>query len=269
MTVTPTATPTGSTDGAEHDRHTAPGALHWWPALGPALLGALLAVRTLAGAGLAPAIGLSIAVMLGGVAYVAPRREWWTAPLLLVGPIALVASPAGTELSFNLSHAGDRFWFVITLAIAVSVGLCVAAAVCAVVDHHAVRRSAGPMAILAAVAFTVGLMALDPQPDLGRGLDAATRASLPEVTLVNFAYGLPADDLIVDVDGSERLRALFDNPSDLPHTFTIDALDVDVYVPAGRRTYVDIAIERTAAQPLSIHCAIGDHRDLGMVATLG
>jgi hypothetical protein len=267
--VTNTATQTPPTDVDEHDRQAAPRWLHWWPALGPALLGALLAVRTLVGAGLAPAIGLSIAAMLGGVAYLAPRRERWTAPLLLLGPIALVATPAGTELSFNLSHAGDRFWFVLTIAIAVSVGLCVAAAVCAVLDHHAVRRSAGPIAILAAVGFVVGLMTLDPQPDLGRGLDAATRATLPEVTLVNFAYGLPADDLIVDVDGRERLRALLDNPSDLPHTFTIDAVGVDVYVPAGRRTFVDIAIERTAAQPLSIHCAIGDHRDLGMVATLG
>lgn len=263
-----TATQTPFTDVDEHDRQAAPRWLHWWPALGPALLGALLATRTIVGAGLAPAIGLSIAVMLGGVAYLAPRRDWWTAPLLLLGPLALVASPAGTELSFNLSHSRDRFWFVLTLAIAVAVGLCVAAAICVVLDNRVVRRSAGLIAILAAVGFAVGLVTLDPQPDLGRGLDAATRATLPEVALVNFAYGLPAGDLIVAVDGRERLRVLLDNPSDLPHTFTIDAAGVDVYVPAGRRTFVDIAIERMDAEPLSVHCAIGDHRDLGMVATL-
>jgi hypothetical protein len=263
-----TATQTASPDLDEYDRQAAT-RWHWWPALGPALLGALLAIRTLVGAGLAPAIGLSIAAMLGGVAYLAPRRDWWTAPLLLLGPIALVASPAGTELSFNLSHSSDRFWFVLTLAITVSVGLCVAAAVCAVLDHRVVRRSAGLIAVLAAVGFAVGLVTLDPQPDLGRGLDAASRATLPEVALVNFAYGLPADDLIVDVDGRERLRVLLDNPSDLPHTFTIEAVGVDVYVPAGRSAFVDVPFERAVAEPPSIHCAIGDHRQLGMVATLG
>ncbi len=241
--------------------------LRWWPAVGPALLAALLSARTLLGEGLAPAIGLSVAGVLVGVAIVAPRREWWTAPLLLIGPISLIASPAGTELSFNLSRPGDAGWFWLTVAIAASVGLCLAAALAVVVDHPAARRGASVVALVGAVGFALALTAVDPQPDLGRDLTSAERAAAPTVQLVNFAYGLPESALVVDVDGTARLTAHMVNDSDLPHTFTIDELGLDVYVPAGRATYVDVAVERSG--PFEVLCTIGDHRSLGMVTTVG
>jgi hypothetical protein len=238
---------------------------NWWPAIGPAVLAALLAGRTLLGDGLAPAIGLSVSAVLLGAAAISPRRDAWTVPGLLLGPIALLTTPAATELSFNLSRPDDRGWFALTIGLAIASGLCIAAAVTALTDRRMVHLAAPVIAGLGAIGFAGLLVTLDPQPDLGRDLDATTRANLPEVQLLNFAYGLPSEALVVESDGTMRLRARFSNPSDLPHTFTIDDLDVDVYVPAGRSADVDVEID-PFDEPLRIHCTIGDHTELGMVA---
>ncbi len=238
--------------------------LSGWPAIGPALLAVLLSYRTIAIAGLEPPIGLSIAASMIAIAWAAFTRRRWAAPLLLVGPIALIASPAGTELSFNLARPDETSWFVFAVLVCVSAGFSLAGAVALLAPTPAARWALAPLVIVGTYAFGWLLVTIDPQPDLGADLSAERIAELPQTRLVNFSYGLPPSDLIVDVDGQSRLQVRLVNSSDLPHTFTIDDLGVDVYVPAGRQALVDLAVT-DAPDVVTLHCAIGDHRQLGMV----
>ena len=55
------------------------------------------------------------------------------------------------------------------------------------------------------------------------------------------------------------------NDTAVPHTFTATSLGVDVYVPAGRDAVVRLPASGAA---VPVICTIGDHADLGMVATV-
>ena len=63
------------------------------------------------------------------------------------------------------------------------------------------------------------------------------------------------------------IRALLPSP-DPPHTFTIDALDLGVYVPAGRWSVIEIDGTDLAAGQLELFCSIGDHQANGMQGVL-
>lgn len=237
-------------------------ALRMWPGAGPAILAVLLVARAVVADGLELSIALGIAAVFAGVAVVAARRMRMASVALLIPPIAFVASPARTELSFNLARPDDTGWYVFTLAVAVGVGLCLAGIVALLVDRPAGRWAVVPATLVGAVAFAGLIGLVDPQPDLGSGLDAATRDALPTVVMVNYAYGVEP----VTVDG-DRLRVRLENDSDLPHTFSVDALDLDVFVPAGRDAYVDVVIPPSVGG-LDVYCAVGDHEALGMVVEL-
>lgn len=242
--------------------------MSWWPAIGPAAIGLLLLVRAIAADGLEPAIAGPIALVLFGIAaFVARRRPPWSAALLMVGPVALVTTPARTEFAFNLARPDDTGWYVFTLAVAAATGLSVAAAATVVAGDRLPRRITVPaVTLLGAVGFAVLVQAVDPQPDLGDDLTDAQLAALPEVALVNYGYGLDADAVRTVDDGSPRLRARLVNDSDLPHTFTVDGL-VDVYVPAGREAVLDAELP-TEDTAVRVYCAVGDHEALGMVVEL-
>jgi len=279
-TTNPPSTPDSIQESDPVARTTAPTARHW-RAAGPALIAVLLIGRTVAVGGVDAAIGFAIAGSLLAIAAFAHRTSPWIALLLMVGPIALVTSPARTELSFNLARPDESGWFVFTVATSMGVGLCAAAAIDVLVDGRWRRPIAAAVAAGAALtavgagAFVVLLTTIDPQPDLGRDLTATERADLPRVGLVNFAFALPSDEfddyLVTTTDGTEptkRFRVELDNPSDVPHTFSVEQLDLDVHVPAGRTATIDVDVPGDVGTVIEVICLVGDHADLGMIATL-
>jgi hypothetical protein len=244
----------------------------WWIALGPLLLAALLVVRAVAVGGDDATMLLAIAAVTSALAIVGTHVPWLAPLVLVAGPIALLASPARTELSFSLSRPGDTAWFVFALLVAGAVGTSLVAAVAVLA-----RRRVGPFRLgprvaaglavgaVGTVGFALLVVEVDPQPDLGRGLTDAERAALPVVDLVNFAYAIDPTGSLLTPTG--RLAFVLDNPSDLPHTFTVDAIDLDVYVPAGRSAVVDVELPSDIDR-LDVHCAVSEHRALGMVARI-
>jgi hypothetical protein len=89
----------------------------------------------------------------------------------------------------------------------------------------------------------------------------AAGLDLPRIEMTDFAYG----ELRFATDADGRRWARLSNETELPHTFTAPSADVDVYVPSGRTAVVMLP---AADGPLGVHCAIGDHEALGMVATV-
>jgi len=233
--------------------------VRFWPGIGPAALAVLLATRTVLAPGLDLAIGLSVAAIFAGVAVAGARRRAWAVPLLVLAPIVFLVTPARTELAFDIARPGDTVWFAFAAAIALASGCCLAGAVAVATHQPAARWAVMPVGVLGAVGFVAVLGLVDPNPDLGRGLDTATRDSLAQIDLIDFGYRPPAGSIVND----GRLQVRLVNDTGLPHTFSVDALDLSVYVPAGRTAFVDVAIpERTT--DLAIYCAVGEHRQLGM-----
>ncbi|MGH3586095.1 MAG: cupredoxin domain-containing protein [Pseudonocardia sp.] len=181
------------------------------------------------------------------------RRRW--APALVLVTAVLMVLPRTVELSFDLVRPGDLVPFVTAAVHVAAVGLAVSSALLMRVDT---RRDPRPVALGAGLAIGAvvasGLLVLFPQGD---GVAAGEPAV---VDMVSFEY-VPAQ-LRADA-GSVALR--FANDSGDSHSFTIDALGVDVQVPSGRDRVV---VVDAAPGEYAVYCSVDDHRDQGMVGRL-
>jgi hypothetical protein len=185
--------------------------------------------------------------------------------------LALLQPITAREFSFNLSAIDSDGWRAWAVASLLALGWSLIAALVVLaagdrVDEASGRRAAGGVA--AAFATGVALVAvfpvLSPQPGFGGDLDAAAIDALPVIELVNYRY----EPIVVEAPRGETFRARLDNPSGLPHTFTIEALDLEVFVPAGRWAILEIEADAVAAGPLPVVCTIGDHLSLGMAGVV-
>ncbi len=105
---------------------------------------------------------------------------------------------------------------------------------------------------------------LSPQPGFGGDLTTEELDALPVIETLNFGYNPP----IVSLQEGDIYRAKVVNPSDLPHTITIEAIDLEVDVPVGRWSVIEIVGSELAAGQLELFCSIGDHQAKGMQALL-
>jgi hypothetical protein len=211
------------------------------------------------------AIGAVFAV--AAVALATGRRAGAVA--FVIAPFALVLSPSGQELSFNLVADDSAFWRWHAVVAALTAGGAAVTAVAALVGSAATRSARAAKVTTAAVAAlvpigglaTLGTLAVQAPLTYAGDLDAAERAQLPVVELLDFEFAALPDSLAP----GETWTALVRNPTELPHTLTADQVGVDLYVPAGREAVVQFVAPES---PLVVICTVGDHADLGMVATI-
>lgn len=251
-----------------------------WVGLGPVVMAVALVLRALTVRDeIAPVLAaIGVGLLISGVVVVRRRAtipNAAAAAVLMIGPVAIIATDARTELSYNLFRPDETGWFALTLLMGLGAGLAVAGAVVSALAARPSSSTQRPLAgrligvvggALAGTAAVLGLIAVvDPQPDLGRSLSEDERAGLPTVALLDFAFAPTAVEVVDD-----RMRVRLENPTRLPHTFAVDSLGIDVYVPPGRVTYVDVAVPAGAldGDGARVWCSIGDHEELGMVAML-
>ncbi|MEM9565814.1 MAG: cupredoxin domain-containing protein, partial [Actinomycetota bacterium] len=204
--------------------------------------------------------------------------------LYLAFPIALFTSPAIRELAFNLSAVDSVAWRWYSVVSLVSLGLATAGAIL-VGRHgrHGRRRPAaeavaspdrsgdvGPVWLAAGggglvlgLAFLLLAPAVAGNPGFGRELSDDELAALPTIDLLNYRY----DPGVVSVDASGITRFRLENPTDVPHTVTIDAIDLEVWVPARRWSVIEFDAGELSER-LAFYCSVGDHRQLGMSGVL-
>lgn len=198
---------------------------------------------------------LAVVPVAAAAALWAGRR--WAPALVLVAAVLMVL-PRTVELSFDLVRPGDPIPFVTAAVHVAAVGLAVSTALLMRADTRRDPRPVTPVALGAGLAIGAvvasGLLVLSPQGDDV----AAGEASV--VDMVSFEY-VPAQ-LRADA-GSVAIR--FANDSGDSHSFTIDALDVDVQVPSGRDRVV---VVDAAPGEYAVYCSVDDHRDQGMVGRL-
>ena len=171
--------------------------------------------------------------------------------------------------SFNLSSIDEPLWRLWAIGSLLAMGCTLAASVLVLIGEIDSRRAIGGLAV--GLVLGVGLVplfsALAPQPGFGGDLSTEELDALPVIEMLNFGYDPP----IVSLQEGDIYRAKVVNPSDLPHTITIEAIeaiDLEVYVPAGRWSVIEIDGAELAAGQLDLFCSIGDHRAQGMQALL-
>jgi hypothetical protein len=238
----------------------------------PLAIGAILFAATFVMRSVMPmldTIVLSITIALLVVVAFMFIGHRWAGLAFQAFPIALFTSPAGREFSFNLTAVDNSIWRWHAVIGLVSLGVSSVVAVYVMLGRAPRSRSLAAT-LVGGLAFgalmIAAISALYSHPGFGRSLSAETVDSLPVIEMVNYGYFAP--DLRRTSEGG--FAAVVKNPSNLPHTVTIDVLDIDLYVPAGRSSVLEITAQQmqVLTDQLPIYCTVGDHLALGMKDTL-
>jgi hypothetical protein len=241
----------------------------WMLGLGPICLATLFLVRATVPVVDTVLLAIFVVLVVASAGLIAGSRAG--AAVVLVLGLALFQPMTAREFSFSLSATDSDLWRIWAVASLAALGWTIVAAivVLAVGDRAdtAPPWRVGSLAV-GGLALGFGLVAvfpaLAPQPAFGQGLDDETTQALPVIELLNFAY----DPVVVEVGADGTYRARLVNPSDAPHTFTIESIDLEVYVPPGRWTVLELSPDDLAGAPLAVICTIGDHLALGMAGVV-
>lgn len=241
----------------------------WLLGIGPIALASLFLVRATIPVVDTILLAIFAVLVAAAVALIGGSRAG--AAVVLALALALFQPMTAREFSFSLTASDSQVWRVWAVASLLALGWTIVAAVVVLaVGERADGAAPWRIGSLAAggVALGVGLVALfpvlSPQPAFGEGLDDETIAELPVIELLNFAY----DPVVVEAGADGAYRARLVNPSDAPHTFTVESIDLEVFVPAGRWAVLELSEEDLAGAPLAVICTIGDHLALGMAAVV-
>ena len=241
----------------------------WVLGLGPISLAGLFLVRATVPVVDTVLLAIFVVLVSATVGMIAGSRLG--AAVVLALGLALFQPMTAREFSFSLSATDSTIWRMWAVASLLSLGwTIVAAVVVAVLGDRADSAPPWRVGSLAGggLALGFGLVAvfpaLAPQPAFGQGLDAEATETLPVIELLNDAY----DPVVVEAGADGVYRARLVNPSDEPHTFTIESIGLEVYVPPGRWAVLELTPDDLAGAPLAVICTIGDHLALGMAGVV-
>jgi uncharacterized cupredoxin-like copper-binding protein len=198
-----------------------------------------------------------------------PIGRWRWTPLLatLLGTLTVVGN--GQVILYELTHPGAPHVFGYFVVAAVLTLVAIAGGILATVQNYrfapAERRTPrwlGP-SLIALAAMSVGAMLVGALPRAaGLSVSPDALAELPAVVTHELHFEMP--DLTARVGETVALR--LDNQSNIPHTFTVDELGVNVEMPANS---TGLALFRAdAAGTYTLYCDVPGHRAAGMEATL-
>jgi hypothetical protein len=201
---------------------------------------------TVAGPGL-----LVAAAGVGGI-----RNHWFYLAGLI--PLAAIVSIAAAILAYDLARPEETLYLV--GAVTIIVGGCLAAVFGTAAAIQPGKRGFPLAALTAFVAVPlVGAYVVASNPASAAPDDSVSpgdRAFAVEVEMIDYFFVV--DPALLQGGEVVHLR----NTGTLPHDFTIPELDVAVYLPPGRDTYLHLP--RSTSESFSVVCTVGDHADLGM-----
>ncbi len=202
--------------------------------------------------------GPGLLVAAAGV--VGLRNRWFHLGGLV--PIGAVLTVAGPILAYDLARPDETQYFIGSAAIIL--GACLAAifgVASAVEDRRALRAGLIASLVMTPIVF-VGVVGANPaSADVSAGIADADRVDALEVEMIDVAFVVEPIELAPGV--VIHLR----NSGTLPHDFTIGDLDVAVFVPPGRSTY--LRLPASSVDSVELVCTVGDHFERGMRLTIG
>lgn len=213
------------------------------------------------------ALALGASALFAAAIVVATGRRW--APLLAAVPGALTFGVAGRFILESLVAPRETLNFGFWVALMAVMGVATVASVTGTAQHylaparHSVPHIAASL-IAAILALGMGaiVVAALPQPPLGIQVQPAVLASLPSVGVKNFKFNTET----LRVKPGETITIRLDNGDDGPHSLDIDELNVHTFMPS-KSTGLAI-FKATTPGEYTFYCAIGTHRQAGMVGNL-
>lgn len=241
----------------------------WLLGLGPLALCALFLVRATTPTPDVVLLSIFVVLVAATGALIAGSRVGGGVVTVLA--LALFQPMTAREFAFSLTSIDSAAWRWWAVASVVAIGWSLVAG--AVVLVRGERIGEQRLWLLGAqigaglvlgVALLAVFPALAPQPAFGQGLGDDDVDELPVIELLDYRY----EPIVVQADSGNVYRAKLDNPSDAAHTFTIESIDLEVYVPAGRWAILELDVDDLAGAPLAVICTIGDHLALGMAGSV-
>lgn len=213
------------------------------------------------------ALALGASALFAAAIVVATGRRW--APLLAAVPGALTFGVAGRFILESLVAPRETLNFGFWVALMAVMGVATVASITGTAQHYLApaRRGVPHIAaslIAAILALGMGaiVVAALPQPPLGIQVDTATLASLPAIGAKDFLFTTET----LRVKPGETITIRLDNGDDGPHSLDIDELNVHTFMPS-KSTALTIFEVATPGE-YTFYCAIGTHRQAGMVGKL-
>lgn len=196
--------------------------------------------------------------LLVAAAGVAGLRQRWTY-LAGIAPIGAVMSVAGPTIAFDLHRPEETSYFV--ASVIVLFGSCAAAILgfTSALIPEVRHRTIGALGVTVMLCVAIPLIVLssnEASAATADGISALERAEAVEVRLSDFKFEVEGDAL--PRGGVIRVH----NIGVLPHNFTVPSLEIAVFVPSGRDTYVRLPADIPEA--IGMICTIGDHQLRGM-----
>lgn len=197
------------------------------------------------------------ALLVAAAGIIGLRMRWTY--LAGLAPIGAVMSVAGPSIAFDLHRPEETAYF--TASMIVLFGSCAAAALgltSALIPERR-HRTISALSVSGMLCVAVPLAVLsanDASAAMADGISALERTEAVEVRISDFRFDVVGGV----VPKGEVIRV--HNIGTLPHDLTIPSLDIVVFVPSGRDTYVRLPANMPAA--IGMICTIGDHQRQGM-----
>ena len=118
------------------------------------------------------------------------------------------------------------------------------------------------LAALGSLSLGAILVAAIPSEEAGIRVSPETVASLPAIRSKDFKFDLSE----VRAKAGETVALRLDNADAGPHSFDIDELNVHARMPAQETSLA--LFKAPTSGTYTFYCAVGNHRDAGMVGTL-
>jgi len=198
--------------------------------------------------------GPALAVAAAGI--IGLRVRW----VYLAGlvPISAVLTVAGKIAAFDLARPDETSYFAGSVTIVVAACFAAVVGVAAAIGQRRgwLLPAAAALAATACVAvFAFVITGNDASAATDAGITTAERHSAVVIELVDYRFVTKGP--ITD-GGVVHLR----NTGSLPHEFDVPGLDLSIFVPSGRDTYV--RLPRTGEDVMGVVCLVGDHQERGM-----
>lgn len=213
------------------------------------------------------ALACGASALFAAAVVVATGRRW--APLLAAAPGALTFAVAGRFILQSLVEPHETVNFGFWVALMAVMGVATVASLTGTAQHYLwpaeIRAPHWITSILAAIgALCLGaiVVAALPQPPLGVQVEPEALAKLPGLASKDFKFSAP--ELHVKAGQSITLR--LDNLDAGPHSFDIDELGV--HTPMRTNTSSLAIFSAPKPGTYTFYCAVGTHRQAGMVGTL-
>lgn len=213
------------------------------------------------------ALALGASALFAAAIVVATGRRW--APLLAAVPGALTFAVAGRFILESLVAPRETLNFGFWVALMAVMGVATVASITGTAQHYLnpARRNVPHIAaslIAAILALGMGaiVVAALPQPPLGIQIEPAVLAKLPAIGAKEFKFTTD----ILRVKPGETITIRLDNGDDGPHSLDIDELNVHTFM-SSKSTGLTVFSATTPGE-YTFYCAVGTHRQAGMVGTL-